>query len=60
MVLFLATDLRPSKLQEDDDEFISVLSFSRDEIPALITSGTLRDAKTFAALSWYMAFGKKP
>jgi ADP-ribose pyrophosphatase len=58
MTLFVATGLRPSKLQEDDDEFISVVPLSREEIPALIAGGTLRDAKTFAALSWFMAFGR--
>lgn len=59
MALFLATCLRPSKLQEDDDEFISLVPVKHDEISSLIAGGTLRDAKTFAALSWWIAFGKE-
>ena len=59
MALFVATGLRPSKLQEDDDEYISVVPVARGEIPALLAGGTLRDAKTFAALSWWIAFGEE-
>lgn len=58
MALFVATGLRPSKLQEDDDEFITVVPVAKEEIPALITGGKLKDAKTFAALSWLMAAGE--
>lgn len=57
MALFVATGLRPSKLQEDDDEFITVVPVAREEIPDLIAEGKLRDAKTFAALSWWLAAG---
>lgn len=57
MHLYLATELRPSKLQEDDDEFISVVRVKSEEIPPLLTGGELRDAKTLAALSWWRAIG---
>ncbi|MDI9371188.1 MAG: NUDIX hydrolase [Synergistaceae bacterium] len=57
MELFYATDLRPSKLEEDYDEFISVVPVDKKDIPSLISEGKIRDAKTLAALSWWTAFG---
>ncbi len=56
MELYYATDLRPSKLKEDDDEFISVVPVDREDVAALISGGRIRDAKTLAALSWWVAF----
>lgn len=55
VTLFLATDLVESRLQPDDDEFISVVPIKRDQIPELLASGRVRDAKTVAALAWYLA-----
>lgn len=48
--LFLATDLRPSKLEGDDDEFLEVSSLPLDEALALIDSGEIVDGKTISAL----------
>lgn len=58
MELYYATDLRPSKLEEDDDEFISVVTIDRKDVAALISDGRIRDAKTLAALSWWAAFAE--
>lgn len=56
LVLYLATDLRPSKLHEDEDEFIQIHPVSRENIAPLFSEGKISDGKTFAALSWYLAF----
>ena len=61
MALFLAEDLRESKLPQDDDENVRTEKFPCVEIPALLAGGAVRDSKTFAALSWLMAWkGLKP
>ena len=56
LFLFLARDLKPSRLEMDDDEFIEVYPVHRDRIPSLLAEGKIRDGKTFAALSWFLAF----
>ena len=48
--LYLATDLRPSKREGDDDEFLEVRSLPLDEALALIDSGEIEDGKTITAL----------
>lgn len=58
LVLYLATDLKPSKLPEDEDESICLHPLSEEEAKELLQSGEIVDGKTFAALSWYFAFGK--
>jgi ADP-ribose pyrophosphatase len=61
LTLFLAADLRASSLPQDDDEDVRTVEISYEEIPALLADGRVRDAKTFAALSWLMAWkGLKP
>jgi ADP-ribose pyrophosphatase len=61
LVVFLAGDLRESKLPQDDDENVSMEIIPCAEIPNLLAGGAVRDAKTFAALSWLMAWkGMKP
>jgi ADP-ribose pyrophosphatase len=55
LTIFLATDLSPSRLPQDDDEDVRPLEVPYDEVPDLLASGAIRDAKTFAALSWLMA-----
>jgi ADP-ribose pyrophosphatase len=61
LVLFLAGDLRESKLPQDDDENVRAVKIPCAEIPALLAGGAVRDSKTFAALSWLMAWkGLKP
>jgi len=61
LVLFLAGDLRESSLPQDDDENVRTVKIPCREIPALLAGGSVKDSKTFAALSWLMAWkGLKP
>ena len=53
--LFLADGLEESSLPQDEDENVSVVEISFDDIPNMIKNGKIRDSKTFAALSWLMA-----
>ena len=56
VTLYLATDLRPSRLDPDDDEFIETAPVAGRDIRAMIERGQIVDGKTFAALAWYLAF----
>ena len=51
--IFLAKDLKPAPLQQDDDEFLSVKKYSSEELNNLIQEGTLKDSKSLAALYLY-------
>jgi ADP-ribose pyrophosphatase len=55
VTLFFATDLVESRLEPDEDEFIHVVPVKREDIPVLLASGRVEDAKTVAALAWYLA-----
>lgn len=48
--LYLAEDLVPERLAQDEDENIEVLTFSWDEVDDLLLRGELADAKTLAGL----------
>ena len=50
MHAFLATDLRPAVLDPDFDEDIEVVRVPINEIPALLNSGQVRDAKSITTL----------
>ncbi len=50
MYAYLATELTPAVLDADDDEFIEVVPTPLDDIPNLIASGAIRDAKSVASL----------
>lgn len=50
MHAFLARDLRPARLSADEDEFIGVRRAHLDDAAALIADGSIRDAKSIAAL----------
>lgn len=52
--LFLATNLSPSSLDADDDEDIEVVPTTWEEIPGLLESGAICDAKSVAGLLWAM------
>jgi ADP-ribose pyrophosphatase len=59
LTLFLAADLSVSHLPQDDDEDVQTAEIPYEEIPALLsdpTGGAAKDAKTFAALSWFLAW----
>ncbi len=55
VTLFFASGLVESKLAPDEDEFIRIFPVRKEEIPTLLDSGRVRDAKTIAALAWYLA-----
>ena len=50
MYAFLATDLTPSTLDSDEDEFIDVIRVPLADVPGKIADGEIRDAKSIAAL----------
>jgi ADP-ribose pyrophosphatase len=50
LYLYLATDLTPSPLQAEDTESISLVRKQVGEIPGLIASGAIIDAKSIAGL----------
>ncbi|MDR1732149.1 MAG: NUDIX hydrolase [Synergistaceae bacterium] len=61
LILFLATDLRAARLPQDEDEDISTLELRGEDVPEMLAKGAFRDSKTFAALTWFMAWrGMKP
>ena len=51
--IFLATDLTPSTLPQDEDEEISLVTYSPQALGRQISDGRIRDAKTIAA--YYLA-----
>jgi len=58
LYLYLATDLTPSPLQAEDTEGISVVRVSVGQIPGLITSGRICDAKSIAGLLAFLEYQK--
>ena len=50
MYVYLASDLAPSALDPDPDEFIETVKTSVSSISELIQRGEIQDAKTIAAL----------
>jgi ADP-ribose pyrophosphatase len=51
---FLATDLVPARLVAEDTDDIELVRVSKDEIPRLIASGEICDAKSIAALLMFL------
>jgi len=51
---FLATDLVPARLMAEDTDDIELVRVSPDEIPQLIASGEICDAKSIAALLMFL------
>jgi len=58
LYLYLATDLTPSQLFAEDTEGISVVRVSPEQIPGLISSGSICDAKSIAGLLAYLEYRK--
>ncbi|MEN2995608.1 MAG: NUDIX hydrolase [Acetomicrobium sp.] len=52
--LFYATEIFPSKLDGDEDEIIEKVIVAPKECQRLIEDKKIEDAKTFAALMWYL------
>jgi ADP-ribose pyrophosphatase len=54
LYLYVATDLKPSRLKAEDTDNIEVVKIPLSKIPALITSGEICDAKSIAGLLRYL------
>ena len=57
--IFLAEELKPDPLQQDDDEFLSVHKLADGQLADLITEGRLQDSKSLAALLIYHQKSRK-
>jgi ADP-ribose pyrophosphatase len=57
--LYLATDLTKSQLFAEDTEGISLEHVSVKDIPALLTSGQIEDAKSIAGLYMFLEYRKR-
>jgi len=53
LYLYLATDLTPSQLHAEDTESIKLVRVPISQIPSLIASGSICDAKSIAGLLTY-------
>jgi len=58
LYLYLATDLVPSQLYAEDTENISLVRVPVSQIPSLITSGKICDAKSIAGLLTFLEYDK--
>lgn len=58
LYLYLATELTPSQLHAEDTAGISLVRMPVAEIPDLLASGRIRDAKSIAGLHMYMEHRK--
>jgi ADP-ribose pyrophosphatase len=58
LYLYLATDLIPSQLYAEDTESIRLKRVPIEQIPGLITSGSICDAKSIAGLLTYLEYIK--
>ncbi len=56
--LYLASDLVPSPLYAEDTESISLVQIPISQIPSLITSGSICDAKSIAGLLTFLEYRK--
>jgi len=57
--LYLATELTPSQLFAEDTENISLVRVPLGQIPELITSGSICDAKSIAGLHIFLEYQKR-
>ncbi len=58
LYLYLATDLIPSQLFAEDTENIRLVRVPISQIPSLITSGSICDAKSIAGLLTFLEYQK--
>ena len=56
MYLYLAEDLKESKLPEDKDEFLKVIKLDVKDAMALLKEGKIQDAKTIIGLFYLLSF----
>ena len=57
--LYLATDLEAGRLYAEDTAGIEVIRVPASQIPELIASGKIEDAKTIAGLLYYLEYCKR-
>lgn len=57
--LYLAKDLTKSTTNLDEDEFIDLKLFTREEIILMIENGTIKDAKTICLIYKYLLWKEK-
>jgi ADP-ribose pyrophosphatase len=57
--LYLATDLVPSRLIAEDTEGIDLVKVPLKDIPALLFSGKIEDAKSIAGLHTFLEYRQK-
>ena len=58
LYLYLATDLIPNQLRAEDTESIRLVRVPIGQIPSLITSGRICDAKSIAGLLTFLEYQK--
>ncbi len=58
--LYLATDLTPSQLYAEDTENIRLTRVPLSQIPELVASGNICDAKSIAGLLTFLEYKKAP
>ncbi len=56
--VFVATDLTPSRLFAEDTEGIQVVRVPVKDVPSLLASSKIEDAKSYAGLYMYLAWRK--
>jgi ADP-ribose pyrophosphatase len=56
--LYLATDLTPGRLYDEDTESITLIRTPLKDIPGLIAAGSICDAKSIAGLLTYLEYRK--
>ena len=56
--LYLATELTPSQLYAEDTASISLVRVPMKEVPDLLASGKIEDAKSIAGLHMYLEYRK--
>ena len=58
--IYLATDLEPSQLYAEDTDEIELVRVPLKDVPGLVTSGAIEDAKTLGSLTLYREWAAKP
>lgn len=51
--LYVATDLKPSRQNLDEDEFLDVVSYPVEDLIQMIYDGKIQDSKTICGLMAY-------
>jgi len=59
MVVYLATDLSPSALPQDEDEFLQVEKYPYQQVLEMVQAREIQDAKSIAAFFLFTPFLKK-